>query len=896
MLYAQNTEIQPEISGSYNHENISHILTNVGIQYHIRFYYKTAWLLGLTATLEVRDKPLTDFLDTLLQPVGLTYVFYNSSAVIIAKSQDLEQEFTQNYFINKRRQQNFLRTNNLSLATDHITLGDTTSNVQEKEALITGTVTDGQTDLPLNGVNIDVESVNKILTTDADGKFSITLPTGLHFITVSYVGYETKKYDLVLKGNAPWKIELFSKTIQLKEVEISGSQEESVVHSTIAGITKLSSRDIKTVPVFMGEADVIKSILTMPGVSTTGEGTEGFHVRGGNTDQNLVLQDDGIIFNSSHALGFFSVFNPDMVSNVTLYKGHIPAQYGGRISSVLDVNLKGFNEDKPEIDGGIGFVTSKLSVNTPLFNKNMTILAGGRITYSDWILKKTNVPDIQHSAASFYDFNIKVIQKLPHHGSLSASAYQSYDHVQFATQFGFKWKNEIYGFTWGQLFMNRFMNKLSYNFGRLTNNYINPGTLSAYILTNGLSYHKAKEELSITTIPGHDITAGLEGILYLSSPDRIDPYLEKSQVIPQSVTRENGLETAVFINDEYTINHLFSLSAGFRFNYFESLGPATVYDYKPGETFSTASITDSVTFQSGQKTITFGRPAPRLALKYNINAVSSLKASYNRMNQFMHLISNTVSPIPVDLWQVSNRYILPESANNYSLGYFRSLGGSRYEASLDLYYRTSNHIPLYKDFADLGLNQHIETEIIDAHGESYGAEFYIRKLTGNPTGWLSYTYSKSIVRSGTQYPETTVNNGDWFSTYYDKPHQLNIVFNVKITRGADFALNYTYSSGRPITAPTAEYYYDYYFIPYYPGRNEYRIPYYSRLDAALTIRRNVIRNHRYTDSFTFSVYNILSRDNAFSIFFRKDNNLDANAYKLSVLGKAFPSVTYNFKF
>ena len=894
--YAQKAVTSVTLSGTYQNTALNDILEDLSAKYDVNFFYKKEWLKDLKANISFTGMPLPYLLDTLLKPAGLTGIIYNPSTVIIVRSSDMAIEFTQNYFIDRREQENFLKTNDITHGSEPVTLGDTTGKEHPKEALVKGRIIDGQNDQPLASVNINFETVNRIVTSGSDGSFSIRLPTGRHFVEVSIVGYDTRKFDLDVKSSAGWKIVMFPKPIQLEEVQISGTQETSVVHSTIAGITSLTSKEIKVLPVFMGEADVIKSILTMPGVSSTGEGTEGFHVRGGNVDQNLILQDEAIIFNSSHALGFFSVFNPDLVNNVTLYKGHIPAQYGGRISSVLDVKLKDFDNDGFTINGGLGMVTSRLAVNSPLFNNKTSVLAGGRFTYSDWILKNTHIPDIQNSAASFYDYNFKVDQKLPGGGMLTASVYRSYDHVQFSDQFGFKWKTGTYGLSWSQLIGRNTINDLHYIYGQLDNQYINPGSLNSYILSNGLSYHKMKDEITITSLSHHEITSGLEGILYLSSPDKMEPYADGSRIIPDSVTRENGLETALFINDEYTINHLFSLSAGLRFNYFESLGPSTVYQYTPGVPYNLSGVTDSTEYRSGQKTGSFSRLEPRLSLKYTINAISSFKASYDRLNQFIHLISNTVSPVPVDLWQVSNRYLQPESSDNYSVGYFRSLGGSRWESSLDVFYRSTANIPLYRNFADLRLNQHLETELIEAKGRSYGLEFYLRRLKGNPKGWISYTYSRAQVHTGNAFDETTVNNGDWFSTFYDKPHHLNIVFDLQVTRGSNLSLNYTYSSGRPVTAPVADYYNDHYYLPYYPVRNGYRIPYYSRLDASFTIHRNVVRNHRYTDSITLSVYNLFSRDNPFSVIFRRNTTDNAYAYKISILGNAFPSITYNFNY
>ena len=895
-IYAQDFKNILTITGNYSNKKIDEILKDIQMKYPVHFFYKEDWIKNIDISISFAGEPLNTALNRLLDSSGLGYIFYNPAIVIIARTGDIDREFTQNYFVNKRRQQNFLKSNDISYASDYVILGDTSNNSLITEALITGRIVDGQTGDPLSGVQIKIESVDQALSTNSEGQFTALLPVGSHLFTISYVGFETKNYKLKLAGNAAWKIELFPESVQLEEVLIEGSAQGSSVQSMIAGITKLSSRDIKELPAFMGEADVIKSILTMPGVSTTGEGTEGFHVRGGNVDQNLILQDEATLFNSSHALGFFSVFNPDIVKEVNLYKGHIPAQYGGRIASILDVKLKDFNNDKLQVKGGIGFVTGKLSVNAPMFNHKTSLLMGGRITYSDWILKAVEVPSIRNSAASFYDYNIKLNQKIGKNGTLTASVYQSFDKVRFSDDFGFTWRNQTYGLAWNQVFKHDFLNNFNVIYGSLSNTYFQPTGFDSYQLINGISYLKFKEELFVTKITKHNFILGFEGTKYFIAPDKTEPYIKGSNIINQEVTRENGIEFSTFINDEYTINHLFSVSAGIRYNIFESLGPAVVNHYKAGMPISTSSITDSTLYNAGEKTSYYDRLEPRISVKYSPNAVSAVKLSYNRLNQFIQLISNTVAPVPVDLWQVSNSYFHPQEADNYSIGYYRNLRGNMWETGIEVFYRTTKNIPLYKDFANLRLNKHPETEVIEACGRSYGTEYYLRKTRGKLTGWLSYTYSRSMIRTDKIFVENTINNGNWFPTYYDKPLQFNLLMDLVIKRGSNLALNFTYFSGRPVTAPTSRYYYDFYLIPNYAERNNFRIPDYHRLDLSYTIKRNVIRKHRYQDSMTFSIYNLYSRDNAFSVFFRRDNEFNVNAYKLSILGRAFPSITYNFQF
>ncbi|HLF34839.1 MAG TPA: TonB-dependent receptor, partial [Cyclobacteriaceae bacterium] len=843
------------------------------------------------------NEPLYAVLDRLLEGTGLVYLIYGSSVIVITRSEDIEREYTQNYFINRRIQEKFISSFDFSGISERVFLGDTTNKNQAiSEALIRGLVIDGQTGDPLPGVNVNIESARQILATDPIGQFSVLLPTGPHLFTFSYIGFEKKSCEVSLADDAKWKIELMPESIELEEVLITGAAEGSALQSPVAGIIKLTARDIRDLPLFMGEPDIIKTILTLPGVSTTGEGTTGFHVRGGNIDQNLILQDESVILNSSHALGFFSVFNPDIIREVNLYKGHIPAQYGGRIASLLDIKLKDFNQGQLTANGGIGFVTSKLSIHAPLFNHRMSILAGGRFTYSDWILRQVDDPDVSESRASFYDFNFKISQKLGKNGSIHASAGKSYDRIRFADEFGFGWDNETWSLSWSQFLQKEFTSNLDLSYGNFSNDYFKPTSIDNNRILNGLSYGKAREEFTLTKFYNHTLTFGGEGTLYITAPGRLLPYNRRSTIMPEEVSRENGLELAGFINDEYIFNSLFSVSAGLRYNYFQSLGPSTVYMYPGSSPKSIESVTDSLIFGNGEKTSSYTRIEPRISFKYSPDPVSAFKLSYNRLNQFIHLISNTSAPIPVDFWMVSNYHFKPQAAHNFSLGYFKSLRRNMWETGVDIFYRNTENIPLYRDFADIRLNEHLETEVINVNGKSYGIEYYLRKNKGKYTGLLSYTYSFSMLRTDSLYAETTINQGHWFPSYFDKPHQFNLVLDINFSKASLFSLNFSYFSGRPVTAPVSNYFIDYYRLPHYTGRNNFRIPDYHRLDVSYTVKRNIYRNKRYNDSFTISIFNLYSRENAFSVFFRRLEGSNANAFKLSVLGSAFPSFTYNFNF
>jgi hypothetical protein len=671
------------------------------------------------------------------------------------------------------------------------------------------------------------------------------------------------------------------------------------------GITRLRPQQIENMPVFLGEPDIVKGILTLPGVSTVGEGAGGFNVRGGSIDQNLIIQDEALIFNSSHALGFFSIFNSDAIQEVELYKGHIPAQYGGRLSSVLNVKLKGYNSEKLNGKGGIGVVSSRFTLDGPIQSGKLrkagnraktTFLLGGRITYSDWILRMFNIPDIKNSSGYFYDINAKLSHRYSEKGIISASYYQSFDNVQFSDDYGFSWTNRAASLIWNHMITPDVSSTFSASTGTNENLSFEPTGLRAFTLTNGISNVRFKEDILISSIKDHSIATGIEYINYEIAPDELTPRGDQSSIIPEEVMKDNGQELGIYLNDEFILNHLFTLSFGLRFNAFQQLGPSTVYIYTEGESKNPDNITDSVSYGSGEAVKTFYNLMPRFSMKYSLNSNSSLKFSYNRTSQFIHLVSNSTAALPVDFWLVSGPYYAPETSNNYSIGYFRNFMQNVWETSLELYYRRMKNVIEYKDFAELLLNNHLETELISGDGQAYGAEVLVRRRKGRLNGWMAYTYSRSYIKVSGENEEETINDGEWYPSRLDMPHNFNIVLNYNFNKSNIFSANFTYRSGRPITIPGSFYIVDDVFIPEVTGRNELRIPPYHRLDISYTLKRNVIKKKRYKDSFTFSIYNLYARKNTYSIFYRKNISKGTNAYRLSVLGTIFPSFTYNFEF
>ncbi len=900
--HAQQAD-QININVNYNNTQLNEILVDLQQRYPVKFFCKNEWLPESSITITIDNEPLSSALQELLNSTELNFVFYGS-AVIIAPEKQLGKEFTQDYFITKKRQEDLLKTQKWSTAGEIIRVGDSLGQSINTAVTINGNIYDKISGETLQGVNLYFEALDQTSFTDGRGNFMLNVPVGYNLLEISYVGYEKRKVLLQVYNDDHIDIELTPDAHELEEVLITGEALDDNIQSVIIGITRLKPRQIKELPVFLGEADVIKSILTLPGVSSIGEGAGGFNVRGGSIDQNLILQDEALIYNSSHALGFFSVFNPDAIRDVTFYKSHIPAQYGGRLSSVLNVQLKGENTEKFKANGGIGFVATRLVLEGPLrFSKNKnehpsrtSFLVGGRVTYSDWLLRIVNDPQINNSSASFYDLNLKISHRYSDKGSLSGSYYQSYDFVQFSEQYGFSWKNRAGSIRWNHLIAPDISSNFSASYSKNSNISFEPYGIGAFNLNNGISNIRLKEEILFSGFKSHNLTGGVEYIRYFIQPDKIQKRGEKSAIIPDLVEKDDAQELGFFMNDEYILNHLVSFSAGIRYNIFQQVGPGDTYLYAENSLIQPDKIIDTIVHKSGEIVKSFHAWEPRISLKYSLNPSSSIKFAYNRVNQFIHLLSNSTAATPIDFWQVSGPYISPQKADNYSIGYFRNFSDNIWETSLEFYYRNIHNLIEFKDLPDLLLNDHIETELLAGKGMSYGGELYIRKRRGKYSGSLSYGYARTFSKINGSNPEKTINAGDWFPSKLDRPHNLNIVFNININKSNTFSANFTYLSGRPITAPLSNYKQEDIVVPYYSERNLYRIPDYHRLDISYTIKRNIIKKRRFKDSFTFSIYNLYARKNAYSIFFRRRPGSPANAYKLSIIGTVFPSITYNFEF
>ncbi|MBP4143155.1 TonB-dependent receptor [Flavobacterium sp. P4023] len=782
-----------------------------------------------------------------------------------------------------------------------IILFSSTAFSQDKFTL-SGTIMDANTNETLIGVNIVIPELKIGVTTNEYGFYSITLPQGTHVLQISSLGYQTIQESINLTQNNKKNFNLSSNETALKEVVITGSSSKTDIKRPEMSVNKLSISTIKKMPVVLGEVDVIKSLLLLPGVTNAGEGASGFNVRGGGADQNLILLDEATIFNSSHVFGFFSVFNPDAIKDLKLYKGGIPARYGGRASSVLDIYQKDGSSKGFHVNGGIGLISSRILAEGPLVKDKGSFLIGGRSSYAHLFLKLSEKQ--KDNAAYFYDLNTKLSYKLNPNNNLYLSGYFGRDVFALNKSFTNIYGNSTLNLRWNHLFSDKLFSNLSliysdYYYG-LDLDFV------GFKWDSGIKNYNIKYDFKNYISDKFKLNYGVNGIYYKFNPGTIKPTDDNSGINFDQLDKKYAFEPALYINADHDLSDKIAISYGIRYSLFYRLGQSTVniYENNSPVTFnSDLKIYEKATpigteFYKKNKTIqSYDNFEPRFSLSYQLSENQSIKTSYNRMVQYLQLISNTSSPTPLDIWTPSDNFIKPQIADQVALGYFRNFKDGDYSLEVETYYKKVKNRLDYIDGANLIANRAIEQVILNGQLRSYGLELMFKKNEGKLNGWISYTLSKSEQQTpGRTNLESGINNGAWYSSAYDKLHNIAITAAYNLNEKWSFGGNFAMQSGQPVTYPDGRYEYLGITVPSYGLRNENRLPTYHHLDlsATLTPKKNLGRN--WKGEWVFSVYNVYNRKNAASINFRQNADTGNNeAVKTSIFG-IVPAVSYNFKF
>ncbi len=869
-----------KITESFAQQPIERVLSSIESKYNVRVFYNPDWVRGIIISEQANDESLTDFLNKLLGNVGLKVEAYDAANLVVLP--------TENFNRNVRG-----ADDTAVEATETVLEIGSGTGVAGRVATLSGYVKDGRNGETIIGASIYSLENEKGTVTNGQGFFNLEIPTGRQRIRFSFIGFEDEVREINLRSDGAINVELFEGVVSLESVTVTGEAPDENVRSLDMGVEKLTINTIKKLPRLLGEADVVKSLVLLPGITTVGEGAAGYNVRGGSVGENLILQDGAEVFNSSHLFGFFSAFNPDLVRGVSLYKGgSVPADLGGRLSSILDVQLREGNYKKIEGNGGIGLLTSRLALEGPIVTDKTSFLVGGRASYSDWILNRVDDVDLRQSSASFYDANIKISHEINPNNKIFLTGYSSQDRFSLASDTTFNYGTDLASLKWNHLFSPQVFLSTTATIGNYSYDVTDEEGLNQFELNSKIDYRSLESSLEVDILDSHKLTMGVKATLYENYQGDFVPAEGSFNLTQVNIPKEKAIESAAYISDEWDVSDNVSLSLGVRYSDWRNIGARDVFLYQQGVPMTTGSIIDTLSFEHGEEIQSYAGLEPRASLRLSMDASTSVKVSYNRMRQYMHLVSNTVAVTPIDVWQMSNYHIRPAVSDQYSIGLFKNFSDNTIETSLEYYHKDTRDVLDFKGGAKLLLNETLETDLLQGVGRAWGIEFLIKKKEGVLTGWLSYTYSRTKLRAISEFPNETVNQGEFYAANYDKPHDLTIVAEYRLGKRVTLNGNFTYSTGRPITAPTSSYSIGQLrSLADYSRRNQFRIPDFHRLDISLTVGRGFKKARKYKSEWNFAIYNVYGRRNAYSIFFDESSN----ANKLSILGM-FPSISYNFNF
>ncbi len=773
-------------------------------------------------------------------------------------------------------------------------------NFAQNRYTLSGTIIDSATNETLIGVSISVKEANINTMTNEYGFYSISVPEGTYTIEASYLGYTLFSEKVSVNGNLRKNIAMQSSETMIETIEITGSSKAVNIRKAEMSVNKLSVEEIKKMPVVLGEVDILKSILTLPGVTNAGEGASGFNVRGGAADQNLILLDEATMYSSSHLFGFFSVFNSDAIKDMKLYKGGIPSRFGGRVSSVLDIYQKEGNSKEFHGTGGIGAISSRLMLEGPIIKDKVSFLVAGRSSYAHLFLKLTD----NENSAYFYDLNTKINYKINENNNLYLSGYFGRDVFDIQNALKNSFGNSLLNLRWNHIFSDNLFTNMSV----IYSDYYYGLTLDFIGLNwdSGVKNYNFKYDFKHYLSNSLQLNYGTNLIYYDFNPGKLSPSSANSAINPRQLEKKYAFEPSFYFDAEQKVTNNISVNYGLRYSMFYRLGNQNLNVYADDtpvvfnqelQIYEKATPIGTKHYGSGKIIADFNNFEPRLAVAYTLNDDQSVKASYNRMAQYIHLISNTTAATPLDVWAPSGKFIKPQLLDQYALGYFRNFKDKEYSLETEVFYKEVQNRIDYIDGADLIGNDAIEQVILNGRSRAYGLEILLRKNTGKLTGFVAYTLSRSEQQTpGRNEFETGINNGKWYKTPYDRVHDLSITTSYELTPKWSFGAIFVLQSGRPVTYPNGFYEYQGIHIPSYSLRNENRLPVYHHLDISATYIPKPEKKKGWQSEWVFSIYNVYNRQNAASISFRQNEDSGRNeAVRLSIFGM-IPSVTYNFKF
>jgi hypothetical protein len=885
------------ITISYNELTKKEVFSLLKDKTSFTFFYIDSWLDNTKISGNFKDRSIQYILNDILKSTSLNYTVFNGKVILTKGNLIRNSLYEEKESLVKKEDiiEPIYVEDYEETSAEVITIGKEISGSKRNKYTISGIIKNIQTNKPVENVIVLERNRNISSTTNRNGVFSITLPYGKNKLETLLLGYKSSIKNLIIFGNGKLNISVFEESEMLDEMIIK-TKKENNVKEVIAGITQINIEEIKNIPQVLGERDILKVATTLPGIKSAGEGAEGVNVRGGKVDQNLFLLDESVMYNPAHFLGLFSAINPFTTSDLKVYKGNIPAEYGGRISSVFDIKTKDANTEEFAGEASIGAVTSNISLEIPIVKEKSGLLLGFRSTYSNWILKSLNDKSLNNSSASFYDVIAKYSHQFNENNSVKITGYHSNDKFRIASDTTNTYGNTLASINWSHKFNDK-------NFGNLivsSSNYafninFNSSGNNNFDLKYTIDEIGAKLKMRYSHSKQHTFDYGISSKLYNVAPGSVAPGDSKSIILPINIADERGLESAIFISDIYNVNKKLSFNLGLRYSVYLGLGESSQRYYPENSPITNATLLNTEQFNKNEVYQTYQGLEYRFSGRYFLNPELSLKASLNKSLQFIHRLSNNTSASPTDAWKLSDNNIKPQEAIQVSLGIFKNFDVSDYELSLEGYYKDYKNVLDYKVGANFLLNERIETQVLQGPGKSYGIEFLAKKNVGKLNGWLGYSYSRSFIKLDSPFTEEQVNNGEFFPTNFDRPHDFNLITNYKLTKRFSLSGSFTFQTGRPITYPTGKYTFEGNEYVLYSDRNKFRIPDYFRLDLGLNIEGNH-KIKKFAHSFwNISVYNVLGRNNPFAVFFVTENG-NVKAYQSSIFSTPIPTITYNFKF
>ncbi len=898
-LAAKGQDVWPNVDLQVKNATFMEVAAAIEHQVPVRFFFDEQQLDSLSVSIQTADRSLDEVLQQIFKGTAFQ-VIRMADDIFIIEGDPIQTELPAAYFgdaiqevVGTQRISAMETAEIASLPNKMYTIGYASAG--KDTVLLTGKVIDLTSGAFVTAARIGINETGETTMTDANGAFRLAIPKGYQTLYVNAAGITSANRQLLVNGDGKLIVGINEKMTVLSEVVVN-AEPSSNVSSSLSGVETLGIRQIKQTPVVFGEADVLRVVLALPGVLSVGEASTGFNVRGGAADQNLVLFEGKTIYNPAHFFGFFSAINPDIVENLELYKGSIPSQFGGRLSSVLDIAAKRGNRERLKGSGGIGLLTSRLALDGPLGNERTTFVAGLRSTYSNWLLTLLPKADFGKSRASFYDIDMQIEHIRRNDDTLHFSAYFSEDRFKLNSDTLYHYNNEALQFRW----IHRNSDRLRWAFSGTYSGYrfgVRDELPSAtdYQLTYRLRQTEVKIGADYRLGPAHLLQFGVQVKYYALNPGRMTGYSTTSLVKAVSLPGEQALEHAVYLEDHFTVDDRFSIDYGVRYSMFNAMGPGTVKKYLPDAPMSEATLIEAQRKGSGAFMKTYHGPEIRVSARYKLSDNTAIKAGYHTLRQYIHMISNTATMAPTDNWKLSDFNIRPQRGRQASLGLYRNFYGDQVETYIEAYHRVIHDYLDYKGGARLTMNPDIERDVLATEGEAYGVELMVRKKGGRLNGWLAYTYSRILLTADSPFQTERVNGGNPYPANYDRPHDVTLVSNFRFTQRFSVSFNFNYGTGRPITLPIARYDMNGSGRVFYSERNAYRIPDYYRADLSMNIEGNHKLKKLAHSSWAVGVYNVTGRKNAYSTYFVSERG-HINGYQLSIFGNPIPFVTYNFKF